>query len=55
MKTVYWTCLAISVALIVFGYFGDNLNWLIYVGVVVLLVGGAFNPKRPFYGLRKQI
>ena len=54
MKTLYWTCLAVAVALIAVGYFGDNIRWLIFVGVAVLLVGGAFNPKRPFYGLRKQ-
>lgn len=54
MKTFYWVCLAIAVALLAVGYFGNNLNWLIYVGVAVLLLGGAFNPKRPFYGLRKQ-
>ena len=54
MKPVYWLCLAVAVALIAFGYFGDNMRWLIFVGVGVLLVGGAVNPKRPWYGLRKQ-
>ncbi len=54
MKVTYWSCLLVAAALIAFGYFGDNVRWLTYVGVVVLLVGGALNPKRPFYGFRKQ-
>ena len=54
MKAVYWSCLVIAVALIAFGYFGDNVRWLIFVGVAVLLVGGACNPKRPMFGFRKQ-
>jgi hypothetical protein len=53
MKAVYWIGLALGVALVLFGYFGDNVRWLIYVGVAVVFIGGAFNPKRPFYGLRK--
>jgi hypothetical protein len=54
MKVLYWGLLAVGVALIVFAFVGDNVRWLNFVGVAVVLVGGAFNPKRPFYGLRKQ-
>ncbi len=54
MKNLYWALLVVGVALVLAGTFGDNMKWLIIVGVAVLLVGGALNPRRPFYGLRKQ-
>jgi hypothetical protein len=54
MKNLYWALLVVGVALILAGALGANMKWLIFVGVAVVLVGGAFNPQRPFYGLRKQ-
>ncbi len=54
MKVAYWSCLLVAVAIMAFGYLGHNVRWLVFVGVAILLVGGALNPKRPFYGLGKQ-
>ena len=54
MKNLYWAFLVVGIALILGGTFGDNMKWLILIGVAVVLVGGAFKPQRPFYGLRKQ-
>lgn len=53
MKVAYWALLVLALALIAFGYFG-NVTWLIFVAVALILVAGALNPKRPFYGLRKS-
>ena len=53
MKVAYWALLVLAVALLAFGFFG-NINWLIFVAVALILIAGALNPKRPFYGLRKS-
>ena len=41
MKNLYWALLVVGVALVLAGTFGDNMKWLIIVGVAVVLVGGA--------------
>jgi hypothetical protein len=53
VKYAYWVLLVLAVALVAFGFFG-NINWLIFVAIALILVAGALNPKRPFYGLRKN-
>lgn len=53
MKVAYWVLLVAAVALIAYGYFA-GITWLIFIAVAMILVAGALNPKRPFFGLRKS-
>jgi len=53
MKVAYWVLLVIAVALGIFGYVRD-MQWLIFVGVAILLVAIAVDPKRSFFGPRKN-
>jgi hypothetical protein len=53
MKVAYWVLLVIAVALGIFGYVRD-MQWLIFVGVAILLVAIAVDPKRSFFGRRKN-
>jgi len=53
VKYAYWVLLVLAVALVAVGFFG-KINWLIFVAVALILIAGALNPKRPFYGLRKN-
>jgi hypothetical protein len=53
MKIAYWVLLVIAVALGIFGFVRD-MQWLIFVGVAILLVAIAVDPKRSFFGRRKN-
>ncbi len=53
MKIAYWVLLVIAVALGIFGYVRD-MQWLIFVAVAILLVAIAVDPKRSFFGRRKN-
>jgi hypothetical protein len=53
MKSAYWALLALAIALGVFGYLND-LHWLIFVGVGIVLVAVAVDPRRSFLALCKR-
>lgn len=53
MKIAYWVLLVLAVALVIFGYVRD-MQWLIFVGVGFILAAIAVDPKRSFFGRRKN-
>jgi hypothetical protein len=53
MKFAYWALLAVAIALVVVGHFAD-VDWLIFVAIVMILAAVAVDPKRSFLGRRKS-
>jgi hypothetical protein len=54
MKIAYWVLLVLAAAIGIFGYF-NNMHWLIYVAVGVMLLATVFSSRhRRFYARKKS-
>jgi len=53
MKFAYWGLLILALALVAVGHFA-NMTWLVFVAIGLILVSVALDPKRSFFGRRKN-